>query len=130
MKNTQKEETQHKNHVVESEEVHVEEQCVNTHDMMDQQINTIDSSKEEMYTISLDGVVFPEMLQKYLKKHQVRLWLLLICKLEGIKFFWSNYLEKCGCILADFMGLGKTLTTVVFLFLYLSQNKVVELCVD
>lgn len=58
---TQEEKKQNK-----SEDVHVVEQCVDTHNMVDLTTN-------EEFTISLDGVVFPESVQKYLKKHQVSL---------------------------------------------------------
>ncbi|KAL9656170.1 hypothetical protein ABK040_007787 [Willaertia magna] len=38
---------------------------------------------------------------------------------RGLKFLWDNISQGNGCILADFMGLGKTLQCATFLYLYL-----------
>ena len=42
---------------------------------------------------------------------------------RGVKFLWDNLVKGSGCILADFMGMGKTLQTATFLHLFLSRGK-------
>ncbi|EFC45393.1 predicted protein [Naegleria gruberi] len=44
---------------------------------------------------------FPQMMLDKLYSHQKR----------GVKFLWENLAKGNGCILADFMGMGKTLQT-------------------
>ncbi|KAL0476563.1 DNA repair and recombination protein RAD54L2 [Acrasis kona] len=41
----------------------------------------------------------------------------------GLKFLWENVKNDQGCILADYMGLGKTLQAVSFVHLYLKLYK-------
>lgn len=61
---------------------------------------------------------------KHLKNHQI----------DGIKFLFENcYEQNSGCILAHFMGLGKTLQVITLLHAVInskehSTNKVLVLC--
>ena len=47
---------------------------------------------------------FPQMMLDKLYSHQKR----------GVKFLWENLAKGNGCILADFMGMGKTLQTASY----------------
>lgn len=56
------------------------------------------------------------MFREKLRKHQI----------EGLKFLWEHSgKNEGGCILADYMGLGKTLQVCCFILLYKSieENK-------
>lgn len=64
-------------------------------------------------------------LSQQLKPHQI----------DGVRFLWQNIvqsIDKCnnvneyegfGCIISHFMGLGKTLTTISFVDIYMRQCK-------
>ena len=60
-----------------------------------------DCSNEELKSISKD---LPEFVHEKLYPHQKR----------GVKFLWDNIKNGNGCILADFMGMGKTLQTATY----------------
>ncbi|KAG2385925.1 hypothetical protein C9374_003074 [Naegleria lovaniensis] len=64
-------------------------------------------------TLKEIGEFVPEFMFEKLFPHQKR----------GVKFLWDNINKGSGCILADFMGMGKTLQTASFLHLFLSQGK-------
>jgi SNF2 family DNA or RNA helicase len=61
--------------------------------------------------ISTLVVVPPYMYTKLLPHQKV-----------GLKFLWDHIINNRGCILADYMGLGKTLQVVCFLRLYMNMN--------
>lgn len=64
-------------------------------------------------TLKEIGEFVPKFMFEKLYPHQRR----------GVKFLWDNINKGTGCILADFMGMGKTLQTASFLHLFLSQGK-------
>uniref|UniRef100_K3X609 Helicase ATP-binding domain-containing protein n=1 Tax=Globisporangium ultimum (strain ATCC 200006 / CBS 805.95 / DAOM BR144) TaxID=431595 RepID=K3X609_GLOUD len=63
--------------------------------------------------ISSDGsesdVWIAREIKRFLKPHQV----------EGVKFLQSNIAANRGCILADYMGLGKTMQVVTVIYSYI-----------
>ena len=82
--------------------------------------NTDDADLSQPKCLNLDreegeaAVHLPLTLNPYLKAHQ----------LEGIRFLWTNAVRQPnpqlrGCVLAHSMGLGKTMQTVMFIYMFL-----------
>ena len=68
-------------------------------------------NRRNRFVLSGNTVVSP-FFSKVLKPHQF----------EGVSFLWNHLTRNQGCILADYMGLGKTLQVICTLHTYL-KNK-------
>ena len=60
------------------------------------------NEEQESIVLEAPPLKLPLNVIQQLKPHQV----------EGIHFLWRHLCEKNGCILADSMGLGKTLQVI------------------
>jgi SNF2 family DNA or RNA helicase len=79
-------------------------------------------SLSDVLATSERAVYVPDSIGSILKPHQI----------EGVRFLWDNLIrsikdvedkkDPLGCILAHFMGLGKTLEAITFVDMFLREN--------
>lgn len=77
----------------------------------DEQASSDKENKDRSFTLSGNAAVSP-IFTKVLKPHQF----------EGVSFLWNHLTRDQGCILADYMGLGKTLQVICTLHTYLKHK--------
>lgn len=72
------------------------------------------SSSSESINFDKTGISIRDDLKHVLKPHQV----------AGVEFIWSHIVSnrEPGCLLADFMGLGKTLQVITALEMYIRKE--------
>mmetsp|Transcript_2972 Transcript_2972/g.4541 ORF Transcript_2972/g.4541 Transcript_2972/m.4541 type:complete len:302 (+) Transcript_2972:44-949(+) len=73
------------------------------------------SEREEPVSPTNDHPILPAEVRHILKPHQI----------DGVIFLWRHLVSRSspGCLLADFMGLGKTLQVLTVLCMFLSLMK-------
>ncbi|KAG1689274.1 hypothetical protein DVH05_002342 [Phytophthora capsici] len=77
-----------------------------------QDLDAVDEEMDEYGRVRLsseEDVWIAKEIKPLLKPHQV----------EGVQFLYSHVLSRRGCILADYMGLGKTLQVITVIYSFI-----------